>query len=169
VGETSSGSTSLIIPSTIATGNYYIVARADAAYSIAESNELNNTRAKRIAIGPDLTISSLAAPSTAARGTTIALKDRTKNLGGGADSVNTVTRFYLSLDKSVSTDDMVLGTRTVPALGPGASDLVSTTVTIPAAISPGTYYILARADDGAVLVETNEKNNLKAIPISITP
>jgi hypothetical protein len=44
--------TSVKIPSGLASGRYYIIARADANRTVAESNESNNTRGFSITIGP---------------------------------------------------------------------------------------------------------------------
>ncbi|PYU05728.1 MAG: hypothetical protein DMG33_10135, partial [Acidobacteria bacterium] len=67
-GATSSGSTSVTIPAGTATGNYYIIAKADADNVVAETNKGNNLYYWYIQVGPDLVISALSAPSTAAVG-----------------------------------------------------------------------------------------------------
>ena len=51
-GATSSGSTSVTIPSGITTGTYYIIARADADGVVPEINENNNNKSKSITITP---------------------------------------------------------------------------------------------------------------------
>jgi hypothetical protein len=45
--------------------------------------------------------------------------------------------------------DVVLGSRAVPALGAGASDTGSVTVTIPVGTPVGTHYLFAKADGAA--------------------
>jgi subtilase family serine protease len=52
----------------VANGNYYIIAKADGPLAIAESNETNNTRAKAIVIGADLSVSVVGAPATSGEG-----------------------------------------------------------------------------------------------------
>lgn len=47
-----SGSTSLTIPTTVATGQYYVIAKADALGSVVETSETNNTRSKAFRIDP---------------------------------------------------------------------------------------------------------------------
>ena len=68
--------------------------------------------------------------------------------------------------------DTFLGSRNVdlPLAANGKSS-GSTTVTIPLATVPGTYFVLAVADaDGVgVVEETNEANNLRSRKITITP
>ena len=51
----------------------------------------------------------------------------------------------------------------------GASSAGSTSVTIPSAIATGAYYIIALADDGNVVTESNETNNKKTKAIIINP
>ena len=49
-GASSAGSTSVTIPSSIATGTYYIIALTDDGNAIAETNETNNKKTKAITI-----------------------------------------------------------------------------------------------------------------------
>ncbi len=49
-GASSAGSTSVIIPSSIAAGTYYIIALADDGNAVAETNETNNKKTKAITI-----------------------------------------------------------------------------------------------------------------------
>jgi subtilase family serine protease len=73
-----------------------------------------------------------------------------------------MTQYYLSTDTTKSSGDKLLtGTRSVPALGPGASSTGTLTVTVPTTTTLGTYYLLACADDslGGAVAESNETNN----------
>ena len=49
-GASSAGSTSVTIPSSIATGTYYIIALTDDGNAVVESNETNNKKTKKITI-----------------------------------------------------------------------------------------------------------------------
>jgi subtilase family serine protease len=49
-GASNSGSTKVTIPTTIAVGNYFLIAVADANSNVAESDETNNTTSIAIAI-----------------------------------------------------------------------------------------------------------------------
>ena len=168
-GKHNSGSTSVMIPSDAVPGVYYLIAVADAANAVEEKDESDNTFARKITIGPDLTVAALSAPSSAARGSSIVISDTTKDNGGGSDGTTTITRFYLSVNSVVDPDDLVLGDRTIPILAAGAADAGTTSVVIPADIAPGTYHIVAIADATGLVGETNESNNRKVIGISITP
>ena len=90
-------------------------------------------------------------------------------LNQGAAAAVSVTRYYLSLDTARNAGDKLLtGTRSVPALAAGSSSTGTVTVTVPAKIKPGPYYLLACADDGKVVKEANEKNNCVASTGTVT-
>jgi subtilase family serine protease len=167
-GASSVATTALTIPAATAVGSYWIIAQADAAGTVAETLETNNTTARSIQIGPDLLVSSLTAPATAASGATIAVTDTTKNQGGGAAGATT-TAFYLSTNPTVDAADTPLGSRSVPALGAGAVSTATTSLPLPGDLATGTYYVLARADAGAAVVETQEGNNVAARALQIGP
>jgi hypothetical protein len=167
-GATNSGSTTVTIPSNLSIGTYYIISRADADSVVAETNETNNIRTKSIAIGPDLTISSITAPSSANRGSTISIGDQTKNIGSEIAGTST-TKFYLSTNKTYESGDIYLGSRSIPTLSAGATNSGSISVTIPAGIPTGNYFIIAIADANRVVVEASEVNNTKTTAITINP
>jgi subtilase family serine protease len=51
-GALESGPTPLVVPTTVATGNYYVFAKTDAPGAVAETVETNNTRAMSLRINP---------------------------------------------------------------------------------------------------------------------
>ncbi len=167
-GATNTGNTSLTIPAGATVGTNYIIARADASGAVAELSETNNNKSKSIKIGPDLSVYSLSAPSSAVRGSTINVNDTTKNSGGGSSGSST-TRFYLSTNTTYDAGDTSVGSRAVPSLAAGASNAGSTSVNIPSGIATGAYYIIARSDADGVVAETNEANNNKYRAITINP
>ena len=63
---------------------------------------------------------------------------------------------------------MLLGSRPVLALIPGASQAGSVPVTIPAQTTPRSYFILAVADGDSTIAEALENNNISARSISVT-
>jgi len=166
-GAGSSGSTTVTIPSTVATGNYFLVAKADADGAVAETQEANNIAARAMAVGGDLVISALTVPATATAGASIAISDTTTNQGGGAVAAST-TRFFLSTNAVLDAGDVLLpGARAVPPLASGAASSGSTTVMLPSSLTAGTYYIIAKADADGVVAETQEGNNSSARSTSI--
>ncbi|MBI4654574.1 MAG: DUF1566 domain-containing protein [Nitrospirae bacterium] len=116
---------------------------------------------------PDLVISDLLAPLTARAGKTVTVYERTKNNGTGIAGDST-TKFYLSTDNRYNPGYIYLGMRVVSSLTGGALNKGRTQITIPSGTIPGNYYIIGRADAGGVAAESNEKNNTKAIAITIT-
>jgi subtilase family serine protease len=168
-GDSSSGSTSLAIPSGTAPGSYLLIAKADADGLVSETLETNNTRTDTITIGPDLMVSALAAPTAGGAGMAITVTDTTKNGGGGSTGIPTTTSFYLSTNSTIGAGDVLLGSRTVTTLAPGVSNAAPTTLTIPPSTAAGSYYIIARSDDGAAVAETDETNNTRAVLIRLSP
>jgi subtilase family serine protease len=163
------GTSALLIPEATGAGAYYIVAKADWADQVDEASESNNTRTSSLVrVGPDLSVSSLSAPSTAAAGGVVQVADTTKNLGVAASPVS-VTAFYLSTNGSWDVGDVRLGSRTVASLAGGAASAATTALTIPAPTSVGTYYLFARADDDGTVAEVAENNNLRSSTVRVGP
>jgi subtilisin family serine protease/subtilase family serine protease len=155
------GSTTVRIPSSTGAGSYYILAKADWDEAVLESTETNNTRmSSTVGVGPDLIVSALTAPATAAPGNTISVSDTAKNQGGSGAEPST-TRFYLSTNTLLDASDVVLGNRAVSPLATGASASATTSVTLPTAMATGTYYILAQADAANMVAESTEINNTR--------
>ena len=161
-GATNAVSTTLHIPPSTNGGSYYILAKADWGGLVEESNETNNVKASGVVrVGPDLIVSALSAPATAAAGGTINVSDTTKNQGGGSATTST-TRFYWSTNTVVDASDLVIGTRSVPPLAAGESASITTTLTVPANAAAGAYYVIGQADGDGQIPESIESNNTKA-------
>jgi len=94
-GVNSSGSTTVLLPTSVATGNYYLIAKADADNVVPETQKANNTAARPLGVGGDLVISSFSVPAKLGAGTSVLVTDTTTNQGAGAVATST-TRFYLS-------------------------------------------------------------------------
>jgi MBG domain/Bacterial Ig-like domain (group 3)/MBG domain (YGX type)/CARDB/Kelch motif len=153
-------STTLTLPANLA-GTYYVLACADDAASVLESNETNNCTASAAMTitGADLTVSSVTAPSTATPGANLSVTDTTMNLGAASANAS-FTRFYLS--NNGTNKLLSLGTRAVPILASvTGSGPLATAVALPLNLN-GKYYVLACADDGGSVVESNESNNCSA-------
>lgn len=167
-GGTNAGKTTLTIPIGTALGKWFLIAVADASASVAESNESDNTRSKTIYVGPDLQVSTLTAPSTAAAGAAISVTETTTNKGGAPVTATTTTRVYLSRDKKLQVTDVALGAgRSVGPLAVNAKSVATSNLTIPAGTAPGTYYLLANSDDGNVQAEGRETNNIRVLAIVV--
>ncbi len=146
----------------VAAGSYYVIVSDDSAGAVAESLEMNNTRATaaRLDIGPDLTPTAVTAATS---GTNLVITDSVKNQGTEGAGPFTIS-FYLSSDAVLGGDTFICS-RTVASLVAGASDPATGTVTTPCpvpAIAPGLYYVLVRDDSGGTVSESVESNNTRA-------
>ena len=158
--------TTLAIPTDTASGRYYIVAVSDADGDADEEIENNNARPRFISIGPDLTITTLSAPSSAAAGSEVSVRDTSANSGGGSAG-STLTRLFLSKNGKIDGTDVELATHTVAPLDPGETHPATTSVVIPAATAAGVYYIIAHVDRDDVVDEFAEGNNTRTRKITI--
>jgi hypothetical protein len=160
---TSTGTTTLTIPTATPVGTYVLLACADDTSTNVESNESNNCAASAGMVsvgGPDLVATYVSnPPATAQVGTMFKVSDTTENRGKMASAAS-VTRYYLSLDRVYGTGDRLLGAgRSVPSLAPNTTLTGAVMVTIPAGTPAGTYFLLACADDTKVNIESSETNN----------
>ena len=165
-GASSSGSTAILIPEGTAPKTWYIIAKADGEGVLIETLETNNTYSRSIYIGPDLAVTALSAPASAAAGQTISVSDMTKNKGADAAGP-TLTEFYISVNSVLDASDILIGSRTVPALAAGESSSGTAAVPVPLGTAAGTWYIIAKADAGGVVAETWETNNTYSKSIKI--
>jgi thermitase len=165
-GQTQMVSTPLQIPTDVATGNYFILARADVNNDVVESVESNNVNFAPIKIGPDLTETALSVAGTAVPGGSINVTETTKNAGGGAAGPST-TKFYLSSNGLFDANDVFICSRDVGSLGAGGTSLATTPCTIPAGTAPGNMFLIGVVDGTGVVTETNETNNTLAVFITV--
>ena len=115
----------------------------------------------------NLTVTTLRAPASTAPGAAFTVTDTTANAGlGGVPP--TVTRIWLSADKLLG-GDTLLGARPVPALAGGTKSAGPTSVTLPALLPPGLYYLIAQADATAAVVESSEADNARTKTLIVGP
>ena len=165
-GSTSSGTSTVTIPSTTAPGSYYIGAIADATGVVAESDETNNAAfsttqcvVTTTSPKPDLMVTSLAGPTSGQVGKSISITSTVKNQGAASTGTTSYVKFYLSTDTEITPSDIYLGQRSISSLTAGSSSSGTSTVTIPSTTALGSYYIGAIADATGVVAESNETNN----------
>ncbi len=145
-----------------AVGSYKMWSQVDSWNSVRESNESNNVFGPTTVtvVAPDLTELSISAPpATATVGSVFSVTDTVKNIGTG-NAAASYTRYYLSLDAIKNAGDILLTpSRSVGALAVAGSSTGTVSVTIPTTTAVASYYLLACADDTAVVAESNESNN----------
>jgi subtilase family serine protease len=166
-GAASTEATTVTLPAGAA-GTFWLGALADLDGAVAEASEANNALAASspLTVGaPDLVIAAVTGPATAAPGGSITVSATVANTGN-APSAPSRVGIYLSTDATIGAGDVLLGSRSVPALAPGAASTEATTVTLPADTA-GTFWLGALADlDGAV-AEASEANNALAASSSL--
>ncbi|HXH81604.1 MAG TPA: CARDB domain-containing protein [Candidatus Tectomicrobia bacterium] len=116
--------------------------------------------------GPDLVGTAISAPTTLTRGVDFRVSYRITNQGD-ASAGESRTHFYLSKDQTFSSTDAYVRVRLVPALGPGQSFTDNKSFEMPTNIPAGAYYLLWIVDSRSAVKESNEQNNLQAIPVTV--
>lgn len=116
----------------------------------------------------DLVQTSLVVPGKVKVGKKFRILDELESVGDSA-SGRSATYFYLSTDDVVDPEDLVVAARWVPPLGPGQTQREYTSVTVPATVVPGTYYLIARANATNAVEERYVDNNTKATKFKVEP
>jgi subtilase family serine protease len=91
---------------------------------------------------------------------------------GGAVTVTTLVRFYLSLDQTKGPGDKLLGGNIKLTSFPAGGTLTNTKQhRVKLTTAPGLYWVVVCADDKNTVVETNEGNNCRASTtrVNVTP
>lgn len=170
-GASSTGTVTQTLPAGTPLGTYQLLACADDASVVTEASETNNCRSAASPVSvamPDLQVTALVdPPSVVTAMVEFSLEDSTTNSGTGA-AVSSVTAFYLSGDSVKDAADVRLGSRSIPALAPGASSTGTTLVMAPLSAVGPSWYVLACADDPATLIEGDEANNCRVSAGGVT-
>jgi len=163
----------LTVQSSWGCGVRYILLEADANQEYAESDENNNLEFVQIYIdcgnGPDLIIEE----ATSSKTTTcpyeyVYTTTKVKNIGDYTSTINTRLKYYLSTNDTYEANvDIYLQRDYVDDLAPNEVGNEKAWLRSPANTSPGEYYILFVADETDICAESNENNNVGAIPLTI--
>ncbi|SVD91559.1 uncharacterized protein METZ01_LOCUS444413, partial [marine metagenome] len=168
-GSYRSGTYSPTLPSNLAQGTYYFGIIVDTTSRVTEGDETNNVeRGNSISVSTpdyDLEATSISVDSgyrQVCEGADIYISLSVTNLG----SDNAGSHYYEAL---VSTGNSVSAIYTGTSLGfasgtPNVPSYTHTSMmaTLPASITPGTYYIGLYVDYGDYISETDENNNIVA-------
>jgi hypothetical protein len=134
----------------------------------------NDVTVKTKVLLPDLVVKKISLDmATVPVGGLINVTDITSNKQSvpvsPATTAPSTTSFYLSTDK-VFGGDVLLNSRAVPGLTAKGTSTGTTGLIIPALTTPGTYFIIAVADDGDAVAEGAEGNNTKVSKkFTVTP
>ena len=174
------GATVLTIPTSMASGIYYIRSMADVLKQQGETVETDNIKTNTSPITIKVPLVNLvitavsSVTSTAARGSSFTVSDTETNFGTETMTANNhYVFYYLSTDTTITTDDIRIGYRAIGTklTGGGGKSAGTATVTVPISLTPGTYYFAAYADALKQQPETDESDNdfTWGTQITITP
>ena len=164
LGDESSASspTFVTVPAEITAGSYHLVACADADGEIDEHDETNNCRVSAEFVDvldplPNLAVTAVGAPpASVVQGKTIPVSFEVTNFGNGAAPVSVVDVF---LDDEVGElGEIPIAAFESPALAAGQVAVGGDDVTVPVAVFPGTYDLVACVDFHDEIVEADEDN-----------
>jgi hypothetical protein len=85
----------------------------------------------------------------------------------GAPAAATSLRVFVSLSSSAPGAGTPLGLLAVPSMAGGASVTVTAPVTVPAGLTPGTYFLSAISDALGTVTEESEENNGLTAPTRV--
>ncbi len=168
---TLASSSTVGVPSGVATGQYRVRVIADPDDAVVEAVETNNSATTGILTitPPDVRIQSLTVPGTGIAGRHIGIPNTVVN---SALAPGTAPSFQVGLYLAAGAvidpaTDTLLASRTVASLAPAAASTATTSVTLPTAA--GNYFIGAVADRNGTVVEANEGNNQTSSAIAVVP
>ncbi|WP_179225471.1 CARDB domain-containing protein [Hymenobacter mucosus] len=159
------------IPVGTPTGSYYILFVTDYLNQITETNETNNVTALPLTVVPagiDFVISQPSLSRSSAGANTVLTAYATIYNQGTTTAAYSSIGFYLSTNTTFDASDVLLTSVASGSLGPNGYVSRSATFTIPSTVTAGSYYVLYVADHQAQVAETNETNNVSAVPLLVT-
>jgi subtilase family serine protease len=171
-GASYSATQTIALPSTTA-GSRYLLFVGDDYNNQGETDETNNVRAvpmEFLAAGADLAISATA-PSTAILGSTVNLTWTVENQGNRSANSDWSDYVYLSNDQILDSSDVRVISETISAQTPlksGGAYTINKNFTLAGSLPTGDRYFLFVADGSRNQGETNEANNVRAVPVQIT-
>ena len=152
-------------------GNRYLLFVSDRTATQSETNENNNVFATPIAItAPDLAVSSATVPTSTALGQVIPVTWSVTNEGNVTAEGDWIDAFYLSDDAILDGSDQqidALWTSDSTPVNTGGNYNLTRNITIPTDATPGSRFLPILTDRDNHQGETNESNNVKAVPITI--
>jgi hypothetical protein len=165
IGASDTATATLVGPSGVPDGSYFVMACADRNNTVPESDNRNNCAAAGpIAVtGADLVVDAVdEPPGTLVVGSSFSLGDTTRNAGTAGVSASLVG-YYLSLTPSRGPSALRLNgqRRQTGPVAPGATSTGSVRVTVPA-VPAGSYYLVACADVSSQVAESDDDNNCTA-------
>jgi len=116
----------------------------------------------------DLVQTQLNLPGKVKIGKKFQVRDELENTGEYLAPLS-VTHFYLSLDDTYDSADLLVGGRRVPPLTPTQGSSAMSPVVLNEGVKPGVYYLIAVADGPREIEERYETNNTRAVKVTVQP
>ena len=152
-------------------GQYYLIVSTDDDRVLPEADKANNRRVVPITVRtPELVSTALTAPATWARGQTLSVSWTVLNQGDGTVYGASSDALYLAPVPGPACCDRArfLGRASrIALLAPGATYSRTMSVKVPDD-APGQYNLVLVVDDGQLVKETDESNNRREIPVTVT-
>ncbi|AUB43874.1 Serine protease, subtilase family (plasmid) [Nostoc flagelliforme CCNUN1] len=170
-GATYTSTQDMALPQQVGAGKQYLLFVGDRNNNIIESSETNNVRAVAIDITvPDLVVTGATAPIALTAGSTAEVSWTVLNQGNVQATHRWYDHIYLSNDQTLDGSDTQVsgfdsGISGTPLLA-GDTYTLTKTLNIPNT-ALGNRYLLFVADADNNQYETNENNNVKAIPVEV--
>jgi len=152
-----------ILPINIQPASYYAIAVLDPLNRIIELDEMNNsgvTTATFRVIGPDLAVTEVTVVDVAYRGQPFTVSGTIRNVGGATARDFTYT-IYLSDNQLVTATDPVLCEFGPISMAPNETLNLVHTCTVSATAQLGTNYVGVIADSNTVVLEEDERDNIR--------
>ncbi len=171
-GANYSVSESMVLPSNVTSGTYYLYVYADADNAVFEYLYDGNNLARSNAINilrPDLQVTAIMAPEQITAGYPLNLSYTLTNMGEGVISNRMVTdRIYIFASGNMTDTIRVANMRRNVSLPSGQSLTVMCNDLAPYNLTDGTYHLLVLADCNDEINESNEGNNsLSHYPMNV--
>ncbi len=167
VGQSSYWYGYLTVPAGTAPGTYYVLFAADYLGQVSETNNLISKPLQVVTSGIDLTITQAALSATSVTpGFTVGGNCYIQN-GGNAVADSNMVGYYLSTNQVLDASDVLLTTTVGASLYSGQSAACYGNLLIPTGTAAGNYHVRFVADPQNAVAETNENNNLAALPVTV--
>ena len=151
----------------VAPGDQFLLIRTDNNDDQGETDEADNVLVRPISItAPNVVATAFDVAETAVSGSSIEVTWTVENQGIETAECCWTDAFYLSEDPIFDASDLRIGDDGASAIAPGESYSRTKTVTL-SQVRPGMQYVLLVVDAFEDLGETDETDNVLALPIDV--
>lgn len=170
-GSTLNSSIGILIPQSIAPGDYNLIVGVDPNELLSEELETNNTAFAAVEIleplQPDLVIQINSGPAFINAGQSASVGISVFNIGGGAADSPSDVELYISTDDQFDkTEDLLIGATTIDLLFANQSATKELSVHVPN-VTSGVYTVFAVVDANNTISEADETNNIDVSSVEV--